>query len=74
MIDRAVYTAVVERCLQLEAGAPPTVHAPLVRRRITRAIGDQIRVLWAQGMERNAIAAQLNVAYSAVWHRTRAVL
>lgn len=71
MIDRAVYEAVVERCLLLEAGAPVAIHVPLVRRRITAALADQIHTLWASDVPRKDIAALLNVAYSAVWYRTR---
>lgn len=71
MIARSVYAALVERCLQLEAGAPVAIHVPLVRRRITPAIDAQIRALWATGVARTDIAAQLSIAYSAVWNRTR---
>lgn len=71
MIERAVYIAVVERCLMLEAGAPAALHVPLIRRRITPALDTAIRTLWAAGIARKDIVDQLQVAYSAVWHRTR---
>lgn len=72
MITRDAYTAIVERCLRLEAGVPvPAVSVPLIRRRITPALEAQIRALWAAGVARKDIAAQLGVAYSAVWSRTR---